>query len=114
MNSTLESGRRPSISSAVRRVIPTSKVDAKAAEAAEDRSLEYVVEAIRATTGQDGWAHISAVGKYLRTYTPFEYKSRNFRTLTSYLKTIDAFEIKQEQRSPRAQANDSAWVRIVR
>lgn len=114
MNSTLESARRPSVVASVGRAINSALPAPKKVVASERDALEYVVEAIRATTANDGWASVSAVGKYLKTYTPFDYKDGKFRTLTSYLKSVESFEIKQEKRSERAQALDSAFVRIAR
>jgi hypothetical protein len=75
---------------------------------------EYLIKAVTTVARDDGWAHIAAVGKYLVTYTPVEYHALGFEKLNKFLESTKLFEIKTEQKSARAKAADSAYVRIIK
>ncbi|MGH8647566.1 MAG: OST-HTH/LOTUS domain-containing protein, partial [Gammaproteobacteria bacterium] len=77
----------------------------------EDQS-DYVIKAVKSTAREDGWANIAAVGKYLSTYTPINYRLLGFDTLKTFLMSTKLLDLKQEKKSPRAQALDSASVRL--
>ena len=74
---------------------------------------DYVVRAVTSTAREDGWANIAALGSYLRTYTPVDYKALGYQTLKSFLQSTKLFEIKSEQKSSRAAGLDSASVRLL-
>lgn len=75
---------------------------------------EYLIKAVNTVAGPDGWAHIAAVGKYLITYTPVDYHLLGFDKLNKFLESTKLFEIKTEQKSSRAKAVDSAYIRIIK
>lgn len=75
---------------------------------------EYLIKAVNTVSREDGWAHIAAVGKYLVTYTPVDYRSLGFEKLNKFLESTKLFETKSEQKSSRAKAADSAYVRIIK
>jgi hypothetical protein len=75
---------------------------------------EYLIKAVSTVAGADGWAHIAAVGKYLITYTPVDYHALGFEKLNKFLESTKLFETKTEQKSSRAKAVDSAYVRLIK
>lgn len=75
---------------------------------------EFLIKAVTTVAGEDGWAHIGAVGKYLVTYTPVDYHVLGFEKLNKFLESTKLFEIKTEQKSAKAKAVDSAYVRIIK
>jgi hypothetical protein len=80
----------------------------------KDQIHDYLIKAVTTVAGEDGWAHIGAVGKYLITYTPVDYHTLGFEKLTKFLESTKLFEIKTEQKSSRAKAVDSAYVRLIK
>ena len=93
--------------------IQVAVADASAALTTE-QIHEYLVKAVTTVAGADGWAHVAAVGKYLVTYTPVDYHSLGFEKLNKFLDSTKLFETKTEQKSSRAKAVDSAYVRLIK
>ncbi|GAA5124025.1 hypothetical protein JIN84_12115 [Luteolibacter yonseiensis] len=87
---------------------------------AEDRNIsksqinDYLTRAVATLADSDGWASVAALGKYLKTYTPVDYKILGFEKLNKFLDSTNLFETKAEQKSSRAKAADSAYVRLKR
>lgn len=75
---------------------------------------EYLIKAVTAVADADGWTHIAALGKYLITYTPVDYRSLGFEKLNKFLESTKLFEIRSEQKSSRAKAVDSTYVRLLK
>lgn len=73
---------------------------------------DYLVKAVTTVASADGWAHVAAVGKYLVTYTPVDYRSIGYEKLNKFLDSTKLFETKVEQKSSNAKAVDSAYVRL--
>lgn len=74
---------------------------------------EYLTKAVQVATDNTGWAGIAAVGLYLKTYTPIDYKEFGFDKLKAFLKSRKIFEIKEAQKSPNAKNIDSAFIRVI-
>lgn len=79
----------------------------------KDDVISLIIQAINLTADSEGWSNVAALGKYLNTYTPVNYRALGYDTLTKYLKSRPELEVRQEQRSPRATALDTASVRVV-
>lgn len=92
---------------------PSAAFLGKEANPSKDQIPEYVIKAVKSTAGDDGWANIAAVGKYLSTYTPIKYKLLGYETLKSFLVATKLLELKEEKKSHRAQTLDSASVRLI-
>lgn len=60
----------------------------------------YLVKAVQSVANSTGWARIAAVGEYLRTYTPIDYRDYNFPRLQGFLKSRKLFEFKDEKGHP--------------
>lgn len=75
---------------------------------------EYLIKSVETVAREDGWAHIASVGKYLITYTPVDYRALGYEKLNKFLESTKLFEIKTEQKSSRAKAVDSAYVRLIK
>ncbi len=80
----------------------------------KEKISEYLIKAANAVCDDEGWAHIAAIGIYLRTYTPVNYRSLGFDKLNKFLESSRLFEIKSEQKSSKARAADSTYVRLLR
>jgi len=80
----------------------------------EEQIHEYLVKAVTTVAGADGWANVAAVGKYLVTYTPIDYHALGFEKLNKFLDSTKLFETRVEQKSSRAKAVDSAYVRLIK
>ena len=74
---------------------------------------ELLIRAVRQTSDQEEWANIAAIGTYLKNFTPIDYKAYGFETLRRFLESTKLFEMKIEQRSPRAKDVDSVSVRVI-
>lgn len=61
---------------------------------------EYLIKAVQSVANASGWARIAAVGSYLQTYTPLDYKEFNFPKLQAFLKSRKLFEFKEEKGHP--------------
>ena len=85
-----------------------------AATLTADQINEYLVKAVNAVAGSDGWADVAAVGQYLKTYTPIDYHVLGFDKLNKFLASTKLFETKVAQKSARAKAVDVAYVRLVK
>lgn len=79
----------------------------------KDQIHEYLIKAVTSVAGANGWAHVAAVGKYLVTYTPVDYRTLGFEKLNKFLDSTKLFETKTEQKSSKAKAVDSAYVRLI-
>ena len=73
---------------------------------------EYITKAVQSVMEENGWASISSVGLYLKTYTPIDYHDFGFDKLKGFLKSRKIFEIKEQQKSPNAKNIDSAYIRL--
>jgi len=92
---------------------PSAAFLGKEATPSKDEVPDYVVKAVKSTARGDGWANIASVGKYLSTYTPIKYRLLGYETLKSFSMSTKLLELKEEKKSPRAQALDSASVRLI-
>ncbi len=61
---------------------------------------EYLVTAVKRLANPKGWARIAAVGSYLRTYTPIDYKDFGFPKLQGFLKSRKLFEFSSDKSHP--------------
>lgn len=102
---------------AVQNITPTlsSIVPIEAsASLTKEQIHEYLIKAVNSVAGDNGWAHIGAIGKYLITYTPVDYRMLGFDKLNKFLESTKLFEIKTEQKSSRAKNVDSAYARLIK
>lgn len=60
----------------------------------------YLIKAVQSVANPQGWARIAAVGSYLSTYTPIDYRDYNFPKLQGFLKSRKLFEFKEEKGHP--------------
>lgn len=60
----------------------------------------YLIKAVKSVANPNGWARIAAVGAYLNTYTPVDYRDFNFPRLQAFLKSRKLFEFKDEKGHP--------------
>lgn len=74
---------------------------------------DYIKKAITAVGDKTGWAGIAAVGLYLKTYTPINYKELGHDKLKGFIKSRKIFEIKEAKKSPNALNVDSAFIRLI-
>jgi len=65
-----------------------------------DKINEYLIKAVQSVANATGWARIAAVGSYLQTYTPIDYKEFNHLKLQAFLKSRKLFEFKEEKGHP--------------
>lgn len=97
-------------------VVPTPSKSLTASAVTEklttEQVNEFLVKAVKTVAGADGWAHVAAVGLYLKTYTPVDYHALGFEKLNKFLESTKLFESRNEQKSSRAKAVDSAYVRL--
>ena len=75
---------------------------------------DFLTKAVATVGGLDGWAHVAAVGKYLKTYTPVDYHALGYDKLNKFLESTKLFVTRTEQKSSRAKAVDSAYVRLIK
>ncbi|RKR81310.1 OST-HTH/LOTUS domain-containing protein [Mucilaginibacter gracilis] len=61
---------------------------------------EYLLKAVQSSANPNGWARIAAVGSYLHTYTPVDYRDFHFPKLQAFLKSRKLFEFKDEKGHP--------------
>ncbi len=94
--------------------LPNSSIyENKAESLSAEQVNEILVESINSVAGSDGWAPVAGLGKYLKTYTSLDYKSLGYDKLNKFLESRKIFEIRNEQKSARAKAVDSAYVRVM-
>ncbi|HJV19996.1 MAG TPA: OST-HTH/LOTUS domain-containing protein, partial [Sediminibacterium sp.] len=74
---------------------------------------EYLIKAMQVVADSTGWASIAAVGGYLKTYTPINYREFGYDKLKAFLKSRKIFEMKEAQKSPNAKNIDSAFIRLI-
>lgn len=65
-----------------------------------DKIDEYLIKSVQSVSSTNGWARIAAVGSYLQTYTPINYKEFNFHKLQAFLKSRKLFEFSEEKGHP--------------
>lgn len=99
-------------------IVPTPP-EASAASAATvnltpDQVTDFLIKAVATVAGPDGWAPVAAVGKYLKTYTPVDYHALGHEKLNKFLESTKLFESRNERKSSRAKAVDSAYVRLIK
>ncbi|MFC0516885.1 OST-HTH/LOTUS domain-containing protein [Mucilaginibacter angelicae] len=61
---------------------------------------EHLLKAVQSSANPNGWARIAAVGSYLHTYTPIDYKDFQFLKLQAFLKSRKLFEFKEDKGHP--------------
>ncbi|MGJ8649584.1 MAG: OST-HTH/LOTUS domain-containing protein [Opitutaceae bacterium] len=61
----------------------------------EEEANSYLLQAIEATSRDDGWADLTAFSIYLNTYTPVNYKDFGFKKLKPFLDSTKLFKFKQ-------------------
>lgn len=91
-----------------------SPASAAAASLSPEQINDFLIKAVTTVAGSDGWAPVAAVGKYLKTYTPVDYHTLGFEKLNKFLESTKLFETRIEQKSARAKAVDSAYVRLIK
>ena len=79
-----------------------------------DQVTNFLITAVTTVAGPDGWAPVAAIGKYLKTYTPVDYHALGYEKLNKFLDSTKLFESRNEQKSSRARAVDSAYVRLIK
>ena len=60
----------------------------------------YLIKAVQSVSNPAGWARLAAIGSYLHTYTPIDYRDYNFPKLLGFLKSRKLFEFKEEKTHP--------------
>lgn len=99
-------------------IVPTPPEAPVASEATakltSEKINEFLIKAVTTVADSDGWAHVAAVGNYLKTYTPVDYHNLGFEKLNKFLESTKLFETRIEQKSVRAKAVDSAYVRLIK
>ncbi|MDQ6890112.1 MAG: hypothetical protein M3Z56_07540 [Bacteroidota bacterium] len=75
---------------------------------------EYLIKAAQSVSDESGWANVAAVGRYLYTYTPVNYKEFGFQKLFEFLKSRNLFQTKIEKKSTTSTQNryDTAFIKI--
>jgi len=62
---------------------------------------DYLIKSISLLANREGWARIAAIGEYLQTYTPINYRELGFSKLQAFLKSKpELFEFKTEKSHP--------------
>jgi hypothetical protein len=77
-----------------------SPVDVPKEQLTNDIVDAYLTKAVQSVANPTGWARIAAVGLYLHTYTPIDYRDYNFPKLQAFLKSRKLFEFKEEKGHP--------------
>jgi hypothetical protein len=77
-----------------------SPVEVAKEKLTSDKVDEYLIKSVQSVSGSNGWARIAAVGSYLQTYTPIDYKEFNFPKLQAFLKSRKLFEFGEEKGHP--------------
>ena len=83
-----------------------SPVEKAKEDLTSDQVDEYLVKSVQSVSNSDGWARIAAVGAYLQTYTPVDYRDFNFPKLQGFLKSRKLFEFKEEKGAPYSENFD--------
>lgn len=65
-----------------------------------DKVDEYLIKSVQSLANPSGWARIAAIGAYLQTYTPIDYRDFNYPKLQAFLKSRKLFEFKEEKGHP--------------
>lgn len=60
----------------------------------------YLIQAVQSTANESGWARIAAVGAYLQTFTPVNYKTQGHSKFQAFLKSRNLFEFEVENQHP--------------
>ena len=77
-----------------------SVVEVSKEELTSEQVDQYLVSAVQKISGDDGWAKIAALGAYLQTYTPVNYRDFDYPKLLAFLKSRKLFEFKQVKNDP--------------
>lgn len=84
------------------------------AKLTSEKINDHLIKAVTTVADLEGWAHVAAVGNYLKTYTPVDYRTLGFEKLNKFLESTKLFETRIEQKSARAKAVDSTYVRLIK
>ena len=115
-DSKMRTGRPPVVSSrrsSIKTPAELAMAAGKLERLSKEQIDEYLAKAVTGTARVDGWANIAAVGNYLRTYTPIDYRSYGYDSLRKLLESSKQFELKAERKSPKALGIDSVAVRLL-
>jgi hypothetical protein len=76
---------------------------------------DYLIKAFHSVANKVGWANVGAVGRYLNTFTPVDYKELGYQKLSEFLKSRKLFDIKIEKVSKTSTLNnyDTAIIKLV-
>lgn len=77
-----------------------SPVTVKKEKLTQQKIDEFLIKSVVSSANPSGWAKIAAVGLYLQTYTPINYKELEFQKLQAFLKSRKLFEFKTENTHP--------------
>lgn len=101
--------------SVTKKVIPVTvkPVQQETSDLTPNMVDEYLIKAVQVVADSTGWAGIAAIGLYLKTYTPVDYRKFGFDKLKAFLKSRKIFEVKEEKKSPSAKGLDSAFIRLI-
>jgi hypothetical protein len=111
---TTASGKRTIASKATQPKVTINPLDTTKEKLTPQRVDEYLTKAVQSVTDETGWAGIAAVGSYLKTYTPIDYRDFGYDKLKGFLKSRKIFEIREHQKSPNAKNIDSAYIRLTK
>lgn len=68
-----------------------------AADLRQDASLMHLLRsAVSATSDDDGWSHLGAVGTHLRNQGSFDERNYGYRNLSSLIESTDLFEVRRQ------------------
>jgi hypothetical protein len=79
------------------KISPVNLDEEKLTEAQVD---DYLVSAVKKVSNDSGWARMAALGSYLQTYTPVDYRDLGFPKLIAFLKSRELFEFKEVKGHP--------------
>lgn len=63
----------------------------------DTKLMDMLVNAVRARTGDEGWANLSSVGDHISNRGSFHAKNYGFSKLSELVQAIDAFEVRTMQ-----------------
>lgn len=94
-------------------ILSVNSLEATKETLTQEKVDEYISKAILSVKNAKGWADMAAVGIYLRTYTPVDYRALGFDKLKAFFKSRKLFEVREMQKSPNAKNIDTAFIRII-
>ncbi len=77
-----------------------SRVEIKKETLSDEKVNDYLIKAVQSVSSRSGWARIAAVGSYLHTYTPVDYRDFSYPKLQAFLISRKLFEFKSEKGHP--------------